>query len=191
MVQKSPTTTWDVWDPVNHGINYHINWCRISSINSISLGFRHWLLDFSGSSSRRCLARWAWTPGGTAWTRVQTRAGLRTVELTFFYSRRSSIKGNAIAVRMPQKVYKQHGMYYSYLFILIVLFVHYCHTVILTATNQMFFRPWMNSTVLKDSCRWPHLGDFAPKWMDGWLNLGNCGSVWKIFNILWDEIWGI
>ena len=31
-----------------------------------------------------------------------------------FYSQRSSIKGNSIAVHMPQKVCKQHGMYYSY-----------------------------------------------------------------------------
>ena len=31
----------------------------------------------------------------------------------------------------------------------------------------------MNSIVLKDSCRWPHLGDFAPMWMDGgWFSLG-------------------
>ena len=34
MVQKSQTTTWHVWNPVNNGINYHINWCRIFSINS-------------------------------------------------------------------------------------------------------------------------------------------------------------
>ena len=34
MVQKSQTTTWDVENFVIHGINYHINWCRISSINS-------------------------------------------------------------------------------------------------------------------------------------------------------------
>ena len=34
MVQKSQTTTWAVENFVIHGINYHINWCRISSINS-------------------------------------------------------------------------------------------------------------------------------------------------------------
>ena len=27
-------TTWDVWNPINNGDIYHINWCRISSINS-------------------------------------------------------------------------------------------------------------------------------------------------------------
>ncbi len=27
-------TTWDVWNPINNGINYHINRCRISAINS-------------------------------------------------------------------------------------------------------------------------------------------------------------
>ena len=37
--KKSQTTTCDVWNPVNNGINYQLpfNWCRISSINSISL----------------------------------------------------------------------------------------------------------------------------------------------------------
>ena len=31
------TTTWDVWNPISNGIFkiYHINWCRISSINSM------------------------------------------------------------------------------------------------------------------------------------------------------------
>ena len=30
-------TTWNAWNPINNGINYHIDWCRISSINSIHL----------------------------------------------------------------------------------------------------------------------------------------------------------
>ena len=31
-----PNHRLDVWNPVNNGINYHINWCRICSINSIA-----------------------------------------------------------------------------------------------------------------------------------------------------------
>ena len=31
---KKSCTTWDGWNPINNGIDiYHINWCRISSIN--------------------------------------------------------------------------------------------------------------------------------------------------------------
>ncbi len=34
-------TTWDVWNPIKNGINYHINWCRISAINSMFHQFNH------------------------------------------------------------------------------------------------------------------------------------------------------
>ena len=36
MLQRSQTTTWDVSNPVKNGINVLINWCRVSSIHSIS-----------------------------------------------------------------------------------------------------------------------------------------------------------
>ena len=33
---KKSCSTWHVWNPVNNGFFFHINWCRMSSINSIS-----------------------------------------------------------------------------------------------------------------------------------------------------------
>ena len=31
LVAEIQTTTWHVWNPLNDGINYHINWCKIFS----------------------------------------------------------------------------------------------------------------------------------------------------------------
>ena len=57
-------TTWDVWNPINNGINYlYINWCRISAINSMLVSGRVCCLTFLNLLNRAVLREFTWPLG--------------------------------------------------------------------------------------------------------------------------------